>query len=652
MMKLNMGYIKILLKNRITFSRKITFLVIICINFSLCAENKSLDLISNVDMFDIGLAKINNDNNYDIYTVNHVFAESILISDNGTFSEHGSILGLSQTNNTLDYESTGRSPKIKNGLNIYSARRKQLVLVCQKCKDSISGTIKFPAPKFEKNSVTLIHKENSTFTKSHIVSKDNQYYTIIKFELDSNGLIVLNSIFIDINIEFDIDFPKSSIFLGEFSESPDSNKFFMASRDNHSFAWAKVDSDSTTDVFMATGGLRARIKEFSFKQVLNELLYFYDSTSNKFKDKYKDTGMKKGTCRTYRSEWVDFDNDGDLDLYLGCKNGRNIMYQQIGLGSGKFTNIAKSTKLDFIHADEFRWVDFNNDNAVDIITIQQNKLVMFKNVEDNNKKRYFEKVKNSSPLGKKLDSVNTSIKVIDLNNDGQLEVFVSTKDQIFYFEYSDKNGYIKRNLDVLNLPKKLTGNLNFVDVNLDGYLDLCLFNHGIYLQNSKNKFVKTDLFPDFFIDRKYQFKNILWFDIDINGNWDVINAESYGQPNKKMNRLLSYQYKDIKKWDKTQIYKNIVDQKTKNWLQIDLVGSNYNLDAIGAKIAVIQKDGIKQYRTNHGTNDSFHSQGHYRQYFGFENDSNVDVQVTWPNGTISILKSVHLNQLITINYKA
>jgi len=492
-------------------------LILLFINGISCAEKTDLDLISNVDMFDIGLAKINNDEYYDIYTLNHEYAESILLANKNGFEESSIQLGLSQTGFIPEYEPTGLSPELREGLNIYSARRKQLIMICQNCKKSVKGTVKIPTPKNDSKSVTLIHKEEAKLTKKLLKTDKDGDFILIEFNLDENGLIVIDTKFMDVKMEFEIDYPFESIFLGPHSNRSKSNKFSIKSRDNHSFAWAKVDNNIHTDVFMTTGGLRAKIKEFKPSQIIQELFYTFNLKTNKFINQYPESGFKKGTCRTYKSEWVDFDNDGDLDLYNGCKNGNNQMYQQQGIGSGKFIEVANNYEVDFYHADEFKWIDFDNDNNQDLLTIQKNKLMIYKNLIDKHKVRTFKLVKKSKLLGHKLGSVTTSIKPIDVDNDGKPEIFVSTGDKVYYFEYKQKKGFVEKKLDFLDLPSDLSGKLNFVDINLDGYLDICVFNNGIFLQKSNHKFKKSDKLSELFKKKKYVFKNLIWFDADING---------------------------------------------------------------------------------------------------------------------------------------
>lgn len=616
------------------------------------SKTESIELLSNIDMLDVGLAKINNDQHYDIYTVNQQNAESILISNNGKFIESGLSLGLKQTIGMPDYESTGRSPKIKKGLNIYSSARGQLVIFCNECDKDIKGTINFPTPKDEKNSTSIIHQEAATFSQKYKI-KVGRPFIIMDFELEKNGLIIMDVIYLDLNMEFKIDYPAKGIFLGENSNSPVQNTFSISARDNHSFAWTKLNNDNYTDVYMTSGGLRSRIKEFHPGAVIPGLLYIKDSTTQKFVDKLKVSRIYKESCITYRSEWVDVDSDGDLDLFLGCRNGLNHLHRQYGIGSGKFENIAIDYNFAFHHGEEFEWIDWNNDNAIDLFIIQSDGLYVYKNKITKQRLPLIKKVQTFPDLGKNLNSVNSSIRTFDVNNNGSPEVFVSTKDTIHYFELDDKKEYQKKDLSSLNLPKNLSGNINFVDINLDGYIDICVYNKGIYLQNKDHKFEKSNLYAELFSRRNNRFKSLIWFDADINGQWDVLNAESFKPINVKPKKikLLSYSYNDFQKWDNLKLHRNISKANKNNWLQIDLEGTFFNRDAIGARITVTTKNGPQQTRFNHGTSDSLHSQGHYRQYFGLNKQTKADITVYWPDGKITTLKDVKANQLLTVKHE-
>jgi hypothetical protein len=85
-----------------------------------------------------------------------------------------------------------------------------------------------------------------------------------------------------------------------------------------------------------------------------------------------------------------------------------------------------------------------------------------------------------------------------------------------------------------------------------------------------------------------------------------------------------------------------------HWLQLNLVGSAGNLQAIGASVTLVTPEG--QQTQEVGSNDgSFLSQGHYRLYFGLGRHGKVDaVKIRWPDGHLQELKDVAVDKLLTI----
>ena len=619
--------------------------LVILIGFIQSGLAEKLELLSNVDIFDIGLALINEDELYDIYTVNHNFAESYLLNEKHSFKLTKQ-LGLSQTKELPLYEPVGKSPELKVGLNIFTPNRSILLLHCNNCSNQVNGRITIPIPLKETASVAVKYQQGGT-VKSSLKEEKGESFLQLDFTLEKQGLIVLEPTFPDLNYRFDINnIEVGEIFVGHAGANPKQLNFIYNTQDNHSSAWVNLDNNSSTDVFMSTGGLRGRIKDFSAKQVIAESIYSHDSTQKQYQDASNKFKFNHSKCRTYKSNWIDFDNDGDLDLYQGCLNGKNKLHIQDGLGTGQFTETAAKYALNFKQADEFKWFDYNNDNWLDLFTIDHNRLKVLthqrKNNESKFKTQYVSKI-----LGKKLNSVSTSIKVADVNNDGNLSIFISTGLQLHVFD-SQTDGTIKPvPLSELKLPEVLTGHVTFADVDFDGTLDLINFDSGIFI-NKKNQFMLSKTWPELFVKKKHHFKNQIWFDTDINGQWDVLIAASYPTGSKNNKTILDYQYRDMKVRDHLEVIRNIPNNN--NWLYIDLVGSQFNQSAIGAKVQ-IKSPGQVQIRQVMGTEDSYHSQGHYRQYFGIGKNEFTDITVTWPNGKVQKLNHVPANQLIKIQYQ-
>jgi hypothetical protein len=84
-----------------------------------------------------------------------------------------------------------------------------------------------------------------------------------------------------------------------------------------------------------------------------------------------------GPCNSYGVAWGDYDNDGDMDLYVVCHSEDqgasvehqayepNILYRNDG--DGTFTNVAREAGVDHIaHGAGATWVDYDSDGLLDL----------------------------------------------------------------------------------------------------------------------------------------------------------------------------------------------------------------------------------------------------------------------------------------------
>jgi hypothetical protein len=77
-----------------------------------------------------------------------------------------------------------------------------------------------------------------------------------------------------------------------------------------------------------------------------------------------------------------------------------------------------------------------------------------------------------------------------------------------------------------------------------------------------------------------------------------------------------------------QLFKNT--SALRNWIEIDLVGTTSNRDAIGAKVFATAGT-VTQVREQ---NDGYHrwAQNQRRIHFGLANNTTVSLRIEWPNG--------------------
>jgi hypothetical protein len=99
--------------------------------------------------------------------------------------------------------------------------------------------------------------------------------------------------------------------------------------------------------------------------------------------------------------------------------------------------------------------------------------------------------------------------------------------------------------------------------------------------------------------------------------------------------------------DKHVLLRNEVG-KHRNWLQVELIGTKSNRDAVGARVIAINKGQLQLREVTLG--DGYGSQNSLRQHFGM-GDATVleELTVKWPrSGIIQKFRNVAANRIIEI----
>jgi hypothetical protein len=140
------------------------------------------------------------------------------------------------------------------------------------------------------------------------------------------------------------------------------------------------------------------------------------------------TANMANTTQTWSSAWADYNNDGFMDAMIGVSShstgGHKLMRNN---GDGTFTDVTIGSGLDFFNSTSWEYVpaDFNNDGFVDIFG-SGNKVLL------NNGDMTF------TPVSVPFSTGSLG----DLNNDGFLDVFVQNT---VYFNTGNSNNWITIN---------------------------------------------------------------------------------------------------------------------------------------------------------------------------------------------------------------
>ena len=270
----------------------------------------------------------------------------------------------------------------------------------------------------------------------------------------------------------------------------------------------------------------------------------------------------------YGSIWIDFDNDRDNDLFIAkCNAGgspsarsENELHQNNGNRS--FTEIATTLNLkDEINTWSAAWGDYDNDGDMDCF------------------------------VGSSVNGIQHKL----MRNDGNTFTDVSvssgvTASQSFYYE---------------NV---------FIDFDNDGWLDIYVNGDILYNDGDGTFTVDEDVLGGF---------GGGFGDLDNNGFIDMF---------------------------RTDIFYN--DGNANNWLKICTVGTSSNINGIGARIEIVTNLGevdemtqIRDVRSGEG----FRFMNSLNTHFGIGSETEVDkMTIYWPSGIVDVVFNPTINDITCV----
>ena len=387
--------------------------------------------------------------------------------------------------------------------------------------------------------------------------------------------------------------------------------------------WVDIDNDGDKDLYVTSN-------------ILGNKLYLNTGSLN-FTDITGISGLPTSNITTYGASWGDYNNDGNLDVFLSSRDpshtNPNRLYRNNGNNTftdvSNLTGIGENSVLSFCSA----FFDYNNDGFQDIYI--SNDRVNYHNIlYRNNGDNTFTDVSNASGTGIAIDAMSTTID--DYDSDGYLDIYVTNT--------PNGNVFLKNNGDgtFTNVASTTGTTFNsigwsavFLDAENDTDLDLYVsgslngsnpsfLSAAFYLNNGNNTFSLPNN-CGFLGDTMESFSNAIG-DFNNDGLSDIVvnNANN----------------NDILLWKNESV-------TTNNYLKVNLQGTISNRDGIGSKIE-ISIGGNKQYRyTLNG--EGYLAQNSSNEIFGLGTATQVDyIKVTWLSGVVDTYTNVAANQTVTI----
>ncbi|REK24586.1 MAG: CRTAC1 family protein [Planctomycetota bacterium] len=409
---------------------------------------------------------------------------------------------------------------------------------------------------------------------------------------------------------------------------------------------ADYDNDGDLDIYINRG---AWLKSNGYHP--NSLLR--NDGNLQFTDVTFAAGLAEPFLPTKTSCWADYDNDGDLDLYVGNESSRGVVAPcQLfrNNGDGTFTDVAAEAGVaDEVFSMGAVWGDYNGDRYPDLYLSLMGPNKLYRNNGDGT----FTDV--AEELGVWEPQASFPTWFWDFDNDGHLDIFASASsgpvgvlDSDFRFEmmklYRNQGDGTFRDVAAerkLTYPAQPMG-ANFGDVNTDGYPDFYLATGNVdyselrpnvmFCSEGAERFHNVTMAGGFGHLQKGH--GVAFADIDNDGDQDVYVQMGGAYPGDKFNDAL---------------FEN--PGFGHHWIMIDLVGTQSNRSAIGAQIHVrISEEGTTRSIRHLVSSGSSFGANPLDQTIGLGRaEKIVSLEVYWPTSdTRQTFDDVPIDQAIQI----
>lgn len=230
--------------------------------------------------------------------------------------------------------------------------------------------------------------------------------------------------------------------------------------------WIDYNKDGKLDFCFANGGMPPRYNFF-----------FRNDNLTSFTNIAYSIGLVDSTSTLTLSS-ADYNNDGNMDLFLGTQSNPNapttaILYKNNG--NGTFTDVTnESGILTNFYTWGSAWGDYNNDGYMDLFLANT---TGYNQLYRNNKNGTFTDV--TVQMGFELINAAYSCGWADIDNDGDLDLYVARGQNSMDKMYRNDDTIFTDITTQCGMGDyQLSSATSWGDFNNDGFLDLYLNNNG------------------------------------------------------------------------------------------------------------------------------------------------------------------------------
>lgn len=429
--------------------------------------------------------------------------------------------------------------------------------------------------------------------------------------------VIITQTYTDVTAQMGISVPGlgSGTAWGDFDGDGDMDLLVSSSGYPYNVHLYRNDGATFTNV-SAASGLGSEARNFAVGDYDNDGLddvafisFGYAETRlyhNSGGMQFTDVSATAGIYGTYswRCSWVDYDDDGLLDLYL-CGT---TSYLFRNLGNGTFEEMAASAGMQ-TGGRSCAWLDYDNDGDEDCYVGRTSTNLLYRN----NGNGTFAEV--AAAAGVNDPGGTSGVCAGDYDGDGLFDLYsvnINTPSNNLYRNLG--NGTFENVTTAAGVGDVGDGRTaTFIDIDCDGLVDIFSSNHvyanRLYRNNGNGTF--TDVAPAMSLTSPPDPFGTGFADYDNDGDIDVFLATHFG------NELLR------------------CDGVSNQWIRIALVGTVSNRSAIGAVVKCVSGGTTTFARVDggHGMGDSD------SRVLGIglgDSAAPFEITVYWPSGIVEV----------------
>lgn len=370
-----------------------------------------------------------------------------------------------------------------------------------------------------------------------------------------------------------------------------------------SAAWGDYDNDGWLDLYITNWSCFPECDPVDFSAQQDRL--YHNNRDGGFTDVTAALDYPMTLGAGFAPAFLDYDNDGDLDLYVVNDKLQNdignVLWRNDGAGCGHWcwTNVSKATGLGLtINGMGLDVSDYDNDGDFDLYVTD---MVYNMYLMANNGEGSFSDISHAAGVAINVQAdqaVGWGAAFFDYDNDGWQDLYVASTE---YFQ---------------TFPEL---KMSFMNERPDA-----LF------QNSGNRSFK-DMSPLSGIDEALATLGVAYADYDHDGDLDLVTG----------NWNTGY-----------RLYQNQTPMDSeRHWLSVGLRGNaDVNADAVGTRVYLTAENGASQMQTVK-IGSGLGGNNQLELHFGLGSATAANLRIVWSSGAECSLADVPANQRLLIQYQ-